>query len=241
MNLWVGTSGYSYKEWKGPFYPEDLPASKMLHYYSRRLNSVEINNTFYRMPTPKLIEGWAVQVPEDFSFVLKAPQRITHRKKLKDTAEDVAFLASTAAGLGPHLGPVLVQLPPWLKKDVGLLRNFLATLPSGFRAAFEFRSSSWFDAEVYETLAEAGAALVAADTGDEKLPAVIERTAPFAYARLRREEYEQDDLRQWVERLVRPEWEDLYVFFKHEDAGTGPRLAEAFRELARPRLADDVS
>jgi len=232
MNLWVGTSGYSYDEWKGPFYPEDLPASKMLHYYSRRLNSVEINNTFYRMPTPKLIAGWAEQVPERFSFVLKAPQRITHRKKLKDTGDDVAFLASTAAGLGPRLGPVLVQLPPWLKKDVGLLREFLATLPEGFRAAFEFRSSSWFDDEVYGALADGGAALVVADTGEEKLPAVIQRTAPYAYARLRREEYSADDLREWAKRLVTSDREDLYVFFKHEDAGTGPRLAEAFREVA---------
>jgi uncharacterized protein YecE (DUF72 family) len=230
MNLWVGTSGYSYDEWKGPFYPEDLPASKMLHYYSRRLNSVEINNTFYRTPTPKLIAGWVEQVPDGFSFVLKAPQRITHRKKLKDTGEDVAFLASTAAGLGSHLGPVLVQLPPWLKKDVGLLRDFLATLPDGFRTAFEFRSSSWFDDEVYGALADRSAALVAADTGDAKLPAVIERTAPFAYARLRREQYAADDLRDWATRLVSPDWTDLYVFFKHEDAGSGPRLAEAFRE-----------
>jgi uncharacterized protein YecE (DUF72 family) len=234
MNLWVGTSGYSYAEWKGPFYPEDLPASKMLHYYSRRLNSVEINNTFYRMPTPKLIEGWVEQVPEGFSFVLKAPQRITHRKKLKDTQDDIEYFASTAAGLGTRRGPVLVQLPPWLKKDIGLLREFLATLPDGFRAAFEFRSSTWFDDETYGALADHRAALVAADTGDEKLPAVIERTAPFAYARLRREEYAAEELREWVKRLVTPDWEDLYVFFKHEDAGTGPRLAEAFRAAASP-------
>jgi uncharacterized protein YecE (DUF72 family) len=204
----------------------------MLHYYSRRLNSVEINNTFYRMPTPKLIAGWAEQVPEHFSFVLKAPQRITHRKKLKDTGDDVAFLASTAAGLGSRLGPVLIQLPPWLKKDVGLLREFLATLPEGFRAAFEFRSSSWFDDEVYGALADRGAALVVSDTGEEKLPPVIQRTAPYAYARLRRVEYCPDDLREWAKRLVTADWEDLYVFFKHEDAGTGPRLAEAFREVA---------
>ncbi len=232
MNLWVGTSGYSYEVWKGPFYPEDLPAAKMLHYYSRRLNSVEINNTFYRMPTPKLLAGWASDVPERFSFVLKASRRITHSKKLRDAGEDVAYLAATAAGLGERLGPILFQLPPYLKKDAPLLRDFLATFPEGLRAAFEFRSSSWFDDEVYAALAERKTALVVADTGEEKLPPVMVRTAPYSYARLRREEYGEDDLRAWVEKLVTSDYEDVYVFFKHEEAGAGPRLAETFRVLA---------
>ncbi len=231
MNLWVGTSGFAYKEWKGAFYPEDLPDRGMLKYYGSQLNAVEINNTFYRMPSAKLLSGWADQVPERFSFVLKASRKITHFKKLKDCGDELEYLIGTASELGARLGPMLFQLPPYLKKDIELLRDFLALFPDGFRAAFEFRSSSWFNQEVYEALENRSAALVVADSGNEKLPPVVVDTASFGYARLRKEEYELGDLRDWSARLAQPGWHDLYVFFKHEDAGAGPRLARQFADV----------
>jgi uncharacterized protein YecE (DUF72 family) len=230
MSVWVGTSGYAYKEWKGAFYPDDLPDRQMLSYYGERLNCVEINNTFYRMPTPKTLDGWASQVPERFQFVLKASRKITHFKKLKDTGEEVEYLTRTASGLGSRLGPMLIQLPPYLKKDRELLRDFLALLPEGFRAAFEFRSSSWFEDDIYAELRDRGCALVVADTGSEKLPPVIVRTGSYGYARLRQEAYGLDDLEHWAGKLMEPGWDDLYVFFKHEDAGAGPRLADSFQK-----------
>jgi uncharacterized protein YecE (DUF72 family) len=229
VRLWPGTSGFSYKEWKGSFYPEDLPDSGMLSWYAERFPSVEINNTFYRMPTRKLLEGWAEQVPTDFRFVLKASRKITHQKKLAETAEEVGYLADTSRALGERLGPTLVQLPPYLKKDVPLLEGFLAGLPADFPVALEFRSSSWFDDDVYAALSAAGAALVVSDTGKGDPPVV--RTAPFGYARLRQVEYGEEDLAVWAARLSEPGWDDLYAFFKHEDEGTGPRLAARFREL----------
>ncbi len=232
MKTWVGTSGYAYKAWKGSFYPEDLPDRKMLSYYGEQLNSVEINNTFYRMPTPKLLSGWAAQVPEHFVFVLKASRRITHFKKLRDADEELDYLVRTASELGTRLGPILFQLPPYLKKDLLLLGDFLALLPDGFKAAFEFRSSSWFEDDVYSTLAESKVALVTADTESEKLPSVVTATAPYGYARLRRAGYGSEELKPWVERLSAPGWDDLYVFFKHEDAGAGPKLARSFADLA---------
>ena len=234
MNAWVGTSGYAYKEWKGSFYPEELSDREMLGYYCTELNSVEINNTFYRMPTSKLLAGWTGQVPETFSFVLKASRTITHFKKLRDAAEELDYLVSTASELGPRLGPILFQLPPYLKKDLALLRDFVALFPEGFRAAFEFRSSSWFEDEIYDVLSERESALVVADTGQEKLPPVIVRTAPYGYARLRGEQYGPDELHSWATKLRAPKWQDLYVFFKHEDAGAGPRLAKSFAALMSP-------
>jgi uncharacterized protein YecE (DUF72 family) len=229
VRLWPGTSGFSYKEWKGSFYPEDLPDSRMLAYYAERFPAVEINNTFYRMPTRKLLEGWAEQVPPDFRFVLKAARRITHQKKLADVGDDVAYLAETSRALGERLGPTLVQLPPYLRRDVPLLTAFLALLPADFRVAVEFRSSSWLDDAVYAALEAGGAALVVSDMGEGDPPVV--RTAPFGYARLRRVDYAEADLATWAERLAEPGWEDLFAFFKHEEAGTGPRLAARFREI----------
>jgi uncharacterized protein YecE (DUF72 family) len=230
VNLFVGTSGFSYKEWKGPFYPEDLPASDMLTYYAGRLNAVEINNTFYRMPSPKLLQDWSSKVPEDFSFVLKVSRRITHMKRLKDAGEPLAYLLDTSSALGGALGPMLFQLPPYLKKDVERLETFCQLLPEGFRGAFEFRNESWFDPEVYAVLRGHGLALVAADTGHET-PVPVVPTASYGYARLRREAYEDADLHDWAGRLRDAGWEDLFVFFKHEDAGAGPRLAARFRDL----------
>jgi uncharacterized protein YecE (DUF72 family) len=229
VRLWPGTSGFSYKEWKGSFYPEDLPDSGMLSFYGERFPAVEINNTFYRMPTRKLLEGWAGQVPDGFRFVLKASRKVTHQKKLAGVGDEMAFLVDTTRALGERLGPTLVQLPPWLKKDVPLLRDFLALLPLDFPVALEFRSSSWFDEDVYAALSDAAAALVVSDTGKGEPPVV--RTAPFGYARLRREDYGEADLAAWAKALAEPGWEDLFAFFKHEEAGSGPRLAARFREI----------
>ena len=238
--LWTGTSGFSYKEWKGSFYPEKLPATKMLEYYSRQLPSVEINNTFYRMPQAEMLEKWATQVPDDFAFVLKANRRITHMKRLKDADDPLDYQARTAIGaLGEKLGPILFQLPPYLRKGVDRLRDFLAILPDGVRAAFEFRHDSWFVDEVYQALADRGAALVTADTGEGEAPVV--ETASFGYARLRRPGYDEDALRGWAAALNRPAWSDVYVFFKHEDEGAGPRMAAAFRDAWGHSAAGPVS
>jgi len=229
MQVLVGTSGYSYKEWKGTFYPPDLKAAGMLSYYAERLSTVEINNTFYRMPTTSLLEQWSTQVPPDFTFVLKGSQQITHMKRLKDVAEPVDYFLRTAAVLGPKLGPVFFQLPPNFKKDVGRLRDFLSLLPADRPVAFEFRHESWFDEETYTALRDKGAALCAADTddsGDEGAPIVP--TGSWGYLRLRRADYDDAALRSWVERVRAQPWERAFVFFKHEDAGKGPAMAARF-------------
>jgi uncharacterized protein YecE (DUF72 family) len=224
MKVRVGTSGYSYKQWRGSFYPPDLPDAEMLRYYATRLPTVEINNTFYRMPTPALIARWAEEVPDGFSFVLKASQRITHHKRLNNAGEDVAYLFQTAAALGDKLGPVLFQLPPYSKKDAARLLDFLAVLPEGRRTAFEFRHESWFDDEVYEALRARGASLCVADT-DEAEPARLVPTAPWGYLRLRRADYTEEDLAAWADRIRAQPWQEAFVFFKHEEEGKGPALA----------------
>ncbi len=230
MQVLVGTSGYSYKEWKGTFYPEDLKEADMLRFYAERFKTVEINNTFYRMPAKDLLERWMGEVPEDFTFVLKASRRITHEKRLAaDAADSVAYFFKTAEVLGPRQGPVLFQLPPFVKKDVPRLRDFLALLPEGRPAAFEFRHETWFDDEVYETLRAGGGALCSADTdesGEEGAPVVP--TAGFGYLRLRRAGYTDDDLARWAERIRAQPWERAFVFFKHEEAGKGPAMAARF-------------
>ena len=228
MRIRVGTSGWSYKEWKGYFYPEKLAAKDMLRYYSERFGSVEVTNTFYRMPSAATLESWASQTPEDFTFVLKASKRITHDKRLKEVEDSVRYLLPTAAALGAKLGPFLVQLPPNMKKDVARLRDFLAIFPA--RAAFEFRHTSWFDDEVYAALHEKNAAWCVADTGEEGDPPFVS-TADWGYLRLRRVVYEESDLTSWAERVREESWGEAYVFFKHEDAGTGPRLAARFMEI----------
>ncbi len=232
MRAHVGTSGWSYDEWKGPWYPDDIASGDMLGWYAGRLNSVECNNTFYRMPKKEVLRGWGEQVPDGFSFVLKASRRITHQAKLgPDAADPLGYLLGNAAELGDRLGPILFQTPPWLKKDAALLRDFLALLPEGTRGAFEFRSTSWFDDEVYDLLKGAGAALVAADTGDEAKDPPLVSTASWGYARLRREAYDDSLLARWAEDLSGTGWDHAWVFFKHEDAGAGPRLAERFQGL----------
>jgi uncharacterized protein YecE (DUF72 family) len=232
MHIRVGTSGYSYKEWKGTFYPEDLPAAKMLPYYGERFDSVEINNTFYRMPDAKMVAKWAEQVPDGFTFVLKAPQRITHQKKLVGAADDLRLLFEAGDVLGSKLGPVLFQLPPFSHKDPVKLREFVSILPAEKRVAFEFRHPSWFDDEIYGILRERDIALCAADTDEVTDPeSLMVPTASWGYMRLRRTEYAAGQLEAWAARVERQAWSDAYVFFKHEDEGKGPRFAVEFRAM----------
>jgi uncharacterized protein YecE (DUF72 family) len=193
----TGTSGYSYAEWKGSFYPEKFPAKAMLGYYAERFPTVEINNTFYRMPTEALVRGWAEQVPEGFTFVIKASKRITHDRRLRDCADAVEYLVRTVSVLGPRLGPLLFQLPPNLKKDLPRLVDFLAALPPGPRAAFEFRHASWFEDDVFAALRAAGVALCVADTGEEPAAPFV-ATAGWGYLRLRREDFSDELLREWA-------------------------------------------
>jgi uncharacterized protein YecE (DUF72 family) len=234
MRVLTGTSGFAYKEWKGSFYPADLPADDFLRYYAERLPAVEINNTFYRMPTDKVLTAWAGQVPAGFTFVLKASQRLTHRKRLKECGEDLQYFFRTAAALGPALGAVLFQLPPNLKLDLPRLQDFLTLLPTGTRAAFEFRHPSWFHDDVYGLLRAHDAALVAADHDPEEsdLPVPFVPTAAWGYLRLRRVAYDAAALTGWRDRIRGAGWQDAYVFFKHEDGATGPRLAAEFLEVA---------
>ncbi|MEW6440668.1 MAG: DUF72 domain-containing protein [bacterium] len=231
MNLYVGTSGYCYKEWRGTFYPEDLSEKRMLHYYGDRFRTVEINNTFYRMPKAQVLEAWAGEVPGDFKFVLKAPQRITHIQRLRDADDAVSYLVDVAGTLKERLGPLLFQLPPSLKKDVPRLREFLAFLPPHRRAAFEFRHPSWFDEEVFEALHDHRVALCIAETEDDlEVPFVA--TGDWGYLRLRRPDYGDPELKTWVERVLQQDWRDAFVFFKHEDEGKAPQMARRFLELA---------
>jgi uncharacterized protein YecE (DUF72 family) len=232
MKLRAGTSGYSYKEWKGNFYPAKIPASEMLAYYAKNFSTVEINNTFYRMPSEKVLLDWSAQVPDDFAFVLKAPRRITHIKKLKDVGDDVAYFVKTAAVLQKKRGPFLWQTPPFLRKEVSILRDFLGLLPPGSQPAFEFRHRTWFDDEVFDLLRQHNASLCLADA-DNELTIPFVATADWGYLRLRRPEYSDDDLQGWVKRVGQQSWKDAFVFFKHEDAGTGPQFAARFLELAK--------
>jgi uncharacterized protein YecE (DUF72 family) len=234
MRVHVGTSGYNYPEWRGTFYPEDLPSAKMFAFYAARFRSVEINYTFYRMPTPKTTTAWKEQAPEPFTYALKAPRRITHEQRLKDTAADsVAFFCDSARALGAHLGPLLFQLPPNLKCDTGRLAAFLAMLPQDLRAAFEFRHDSWLTDEVYQLLADRNVALCIADFGDKTTP--MQATASHGYFRLRDEGYGPADLQRWTDVVGRQAatWQDAFVYFKHEDEGKGPEFAQAFSDLAR--------
>ena len=231
MKLHVGTSGYSYKEWKGNFYPEDLPAKEMLSYYSRRLPAVEINNTFYRLPQPGMIENWKTQVPARFRFSIKASQRITHIKRLNNVADETKYLLETAALLEERLGVVLFQLPPNMKKDSERLKAFLDLLSADTRAAFEFRHESWFDDEVFGLLRQQDCALVISDTDEKPLTEIV-GTARWGYLRLRRTAYDENDLSQWLQRVREQKWKDAFIFFKHEDEGTGPKLAAQFIEMA---------
>jgi uncharacterized protein YecE (DUF72 family) len=231
MTLYVGTSGFSYKEWKGHFYPADLPDKQMLRYYGERFKTVEINNTFYRMPKATVLETWAGEVPNGFQFVLKASQRITHMQRLKDAGDSVAYLLKVSTALKDRLGPLLFQTPSNLKKDAPRLRDFLALLPSDRRVAFEFRHPSWFDDEIFSLMRERGAALCIAEAeGGVEVPFVS--TADWGYLRLRLPDYSAAELKDWLQRVRGQDWRDTYVFFKHEEVGKGAELAQRFLQEA---------
>jgi len=234
MRVIVGTSGYSYKEWKGTFYPADLPAAKMLPFYAGHFGSVEINNTFYRMPEEKTLTKWASEVPDDFTFVLKAPQRITHQKRLSGVEADVRQFLDVSKVLGPKLGPLLFQLPPYQGKDTPKLRAFLSLIPPETRVALEVRHDSWLAHDVYDALREHDAALCLSDTDEvAEADALLVPTASWGYLRLRRTEYPGDMLTEWARRVEAQPWSDTYVFFKHEDEGKGPAFAKQFLAALR--------
>jgi uncharacterized protein YecE (DUF72 family) len=225
MAIWVGTSGYNYPEWRGSFYPEKFPTAKMLPFYAERLTTVEINYTFYRSPNPSILAGWSRQTPPHFRFTLKAPKRITHDAKLRDCAESLQYFLETAATLGPKLAILLFQLPPFFRKDVAVLDAFLEGFPAGTRAAFEFRHASWLSEEVFERLTARNLALCVADS--EKTTTPVEITADYGYFRLRDEGYTPDDIAQWARTIQQKTSAcgDVYVYFKHEEAGKGPQFA----------------
>jgi len=226
----AGTSGYNYPEWRGRFYPERLAGARMLPYYAERFRTVEINATFYRMPTPKLLAGWADQVPEGFRFSLKAPRRITHDRRLHDCADLVAAFTSAAATLGSRLGALLFQLPPNLRCDLDRFDAFLDVLPPRVPAAFEFRHPSWWDEPVFDRLRRRNLALAIADSDERHTPFVA--TADYGYLRLRDQDYAEADLAAWARRVSEQRvWRDAYVYFKHEDEGRGPELAARFTAL----------
>jgi uncharacterized protein YecE (DUF72 family) len=226
MNFYVGTSGYSYPEWKGTFYPPKWPAKQMLAYYSKHFKTVEINYTFKRLPTIATLQAWAAAVPADFRFVLKAPEQITHRKRLKDMDETLANFLGIAARLKKRLGPLLFQLPPNFKKDTPRLRTFLRLLPVRCRVAFEFRHPSWFDDETFQLLRDHRVALCIADAEELQVPFVA--TAAWGFLRLRRPDYDDATLKKWLKQIRKQDWRDAFVFFKHEDEGKGPRFAQRF-------------
>jgi len=231
MKVLAGTSGFSYKEWVGAFYPEKTTPKGMLAYYATRLPVVEVNNTFYRMPRADAIGAWRAQVPESFRFAVKAPRRITHVKRLKDCRSELSFLFTALEALKPCLGSVLFQLPPFAKVDVAALSSFVEQLPNGCRAAFEFRNPTWFTPDVYAVLRARNLALVQSEV-DEPLTGDLPWTADWAYLRLRRVVYTPADLDVWLARLRAANLAEAQVFFKHEDQATGPLLAERFQQLA---------
>ena len=232
MAIWVGTSGYNYPEWKGTFYPQKLPTAQMLPYYAERFCTVEINYTFYRMPNEKILAGWSRETPDRFKLTLKAPQRITHHARLRDCADPLGHFLQVANTLGPKLGALLFQLPPYFRKDLAVLDAFLALLPADVCAAFEFRHASWLDEEVYARLQARNLALCIADS--EKTSTPVRMTADYAYFRLRDEGYTKDDIAKWAQtiRAQTAQCRDVYVYFKHEEEGKGPQFARLLlREL----------
>lgn len=229
--FWIGTSGYSYKQWKGPFYPEGLPDAEMLRFYGERFSTVEINYTFYRSATVRQLQSWAKETPEHFSFALKAPRRITHDLRLRDAADLAVDFCDTARALKDKLGALLFQLPPFLKRDTPRLEDFLHQMPEGCRVAFEFRNPTWFVDEVFETLRRFNVALCIVEGPERSSP--FEVTAPFGYFRLRQPSYDDAELAAWAERIqgAAGNWSDAYVYFKHEDEARGPQFAAKMRAL----------
>jgi uncharacterized protein YecE (DUF72 family) len=233
MEIRAGTSGYSYKEWLGSFYPPKLPARDMLSFYAERLPAVEINNTFYRLPQLSVVESWAAKVPSGFRFAVKASQRITHMKRLKDAGDETAYLLRTVGALGERLGALLFQLPPNFKLDRDRFAAFLEVLPAGTRAAFEFRHPSWRDASIAELLRGRDFALVVADTDEEAAEEIV-ATASWGYLRLRRKDYDREAIAAWGGRIARQPWTEAFVLFKHEDEAAGPRFAAELLAVMAP-------
>jgi uncharacterized protein YecE (DUF72 family) len=236
MKLHAGTSGFAFKEWKGSFYPSDLKDDGMLGFYSSKFPTVEINNTFYRLPKEGVLQGWAAQVPEPFTFAIKASQRITHHARLKpECASAVEFLLKNTSSLGERLGPILFQLPPNLKKDFDRLRVFLDTLPGDRRYTIEFRHESWFDDDVFGALRERDIPLCIIDQPDFASPVVS--TASWGYVRLHRFDYDAGALAEWTKRVAAQSWHEAYVFFKHDEGiGSGPPAVDAFRRAFEPHV-----
>ena len=229
----VGTSGYNYTEWLGSFYPEDLPENRMLAFYAQQFDSVEINYTFYRMPTVRTLQSWGKETSHDFIFSLKAPRRITHDLRLRDAADPLTFFTETASSLKDRLGVLLFQLPPFLKKDSSRLEDFLHQVPPGFRTAFEFRNATWFADDVFECMRRFGVALCVTESEQRDTP--FESTTDFGYFRLRKPDYSDAELEEWAKRIegASSQWKDAFVYFKHEAEGKGPHFAIRFREILR--------
>ena len=230
MKIYVGTSGYGYREWKGKFYPEKILPKEMLRFYSERLNSVEINNTFYHMPTEGVLTSWAEQVRRGFLFATKAPQVITHLKQLRNVDAEAEYLFRSLSVLGSKLGPVLFQFPRSFHADRPALKDFVDLIPGSMSCSFEFRSPSWLDVEILELLRKRRYSLCISDTDENPTNEIIS-TAPWGYLRLRRSNYTAADLSQWVKRILSQKWERAFVFFKHEEEAKGPEMAMRFREL----------
>jgi uncharacterized protein YecE (DUF72 family) len=231
MKLWIGTSGYSYPEWKGSFYPADLAQKGMFGHYAEHFRTVEINATFYRMPTDQLIAGWVKGAPAGFRFTLKVQKSITHTRRLKDCADPLAVFLDRADKLGDHRAALFFQVPPFVKKDVPLLREFVARVPRELRPAYELLDPSWHTDEVFGVLADAGAALCISDSDKQATP--FEATASWGYLRLRDEGYTRKDLAKWHARITAQKWEEAFVYFKHEDAGKGADLAQKLQAIDR--------
>lgn len=232
MNILVGTSGWSYKEWKGSFYPAKMPAEEMLHFYAERFPTVEVNNSFYRIPAERVLAAWAGQVPTTFRFAMKASRRITHNNRLADEDGSLGYFLRAVNPLGDRLGPTLFQLPPTFKKDMERLKEFLDKVPRRWNAAMEFRHSSWFDGEIYDLLRSRDVALVAVDEDEAEGPgAPLVPTASWGYLRLRRGTYDPAALQQWAGKIREQHWTAAYVFLKHEDGSpNGPEAAAALQE-----------
>ena len=227
MKIYTGTSGFSYKEWVGNFYPEKIKPDRMLEYYSSKLGVVEINNTFYRMPKKEVVEKWGSETPDGFLFSIKASRKITHIKRLKDAGDETGYLLNNIQILGPKLGALLFQFPPYFKKDAKRLNDFLKTLPPGIPAVFEFRDDSWYDDEISGLLSGGNFIFCFSDVDEKETPAII-NTSDWGYLRLRRQEYSANDLKGWADRINAQSWKKALVFFKHEGGGIGPKIAEEF-------------
>ncbi len=239
MKIYTGTSGYGYKEWKGLFYPEKISPKEMLHFYAERLNTVEINNTFYHMPTADVLDSWAEQVPAHFIFAVKAPQVITHFRRLRHVSEEARYLFGTLPVLGSKLGPVFFQFPETFHADLPLLEAFIGLIPRDISAAFEFRHPSWLESEILDLLHAHGCCLCIADTDESPADKIIS-TASWGYLRLRRADYTDANLTDWLEKITAQNWKKVFVFFKHEDEAKGPHTAMRFQELIVARTGSST-